>query len=113
MVAIHHGAMQRDGRYWSDPDKFIPKRFYVADDDKESSMVTVDMGNMKVFGGGATMCKGRAFAEREVLAFAAAIIATWDIETRDGKWIHPGRRVASAAVMPKNDVRVRMRRRAH
>lgn len=54
---------------------------------------------------------GRSFAEREVIAFAAAILATWEIEPVDGKWIYPGAKLGSGTVNPVKDVRVRMRRR--
>ena len=54
---------------------------------------------------------GRNFAEREVLAFAAAILAAWDMEPVEGKWVHPGAKQASGTVSPVRDVRVRMMRR--
>lgn len=126
-VCIPHSLHQMDGKYFKNPKKFDPRRFFVTDD-KNSSETSVEMGTMSVFGGGITMCKGesfhqltnmtdlsqkgRNFAEREILAFTAAIISVWDIEPASGEWKHPGSKTASGAVNPIKDVRVRMKRRA-
>lgn len=55
---------------------------------------------------------GRHFAEREVLAFSAAILVMWDIDPAEGTWAHPGSKPGSGTVSPIRDVRVRMKRRA-
>jgi hypothetical protein len=78
--------------------------------------VKVEYKTMLPWGGGASMCKGRKFAESEVLIFVAAILTCWDIECIDesGKpkaWGHPGHKGGSGAVVPATDVRVRLRRR--
>ncbi len=127
-ICIPHGAHQMDGRYWKDPKRFNPRRFFVSadshsdtkgendGDEKErpsAGKTVVDMGTMKVFGGGATMCKGRNFAEREVLSCVAAVLTSWDIEPADGtgRWSDPGRIWGSGTLVPRRDVRVRMKRR--
>ena len=68
---------------------------------------------MKVWGGGKTLCKGRAFAEREVVIFAAAIVMAWEIEPIEngGQWVHPGRNNGGSANVPKKGIKVRMWRR--
>lgn len=93
---------------------------------KMKSKTQTDMGKIRVdyktmhpWGGGSTVCKGKRFAEGEVLTFVAAIIANWDIERIDlkGKKIpdwgsHPGHKTGTGAVVPASDVLVRIRRRA-
>jgi len=114
LLCIPHGAHQSDDRYWRDPHRFDPRRFWVKDtDEKEAGEIKVDYGTMKVWGGGKQMCKGKTFAEREVVLFVAAIVMCWEIEpvSNGGKWVHPGRIPGAGAVQPKHDVRVRMWRR--
>ena len=86
-VCIPHSVHQNDKRYFPNPEIFDLKRFLV-EDEKDSQKVIADMGTMNPFGGGSSMCKGRTFAEREVLAFAAGILAIWDLEPLDGAWKH-------------------------
>jgi Cytochrome P450 len=127
-ICIPHGVHQMDERYWKDPKTFNPRRFFVDNnnnanenigDEKEQqterektkSTTTVDMGTMRVFGGGSTMCKGRNFAEREVLAFVAGVLTVWDIQPVEGKWRDLGGVVGAGMLVPKRDVRVRLKRR--
>ena len=127
-ICIPHGVHQMDGRYWKEPKRFNPRRFFVSvdthsdkkdenDDDKKEGLsaekTAVDVGTMKAFGGGATMCKGRNFAEREVLTCVAAVLTSWDVEPADGtgRWTDPGRVLGAGTFTPRRDVRVRMRRR--
>jgi cytochrome P450 len=108
-ICIPYGVHSMDSRYWKDPQQFNPRRFFVVDDEEKKTKV--DVGSMRVFGGGATMCKGRNFAEREVLIVVAAVLTGWDVEPVGGKWTDPGRVGGSGAFLPKRDIRVRMRRR--
>ncbi|KIX09716.1 uncharacterized protein Z518_00797 [Rhinocladiella mackenziei CBS 650.93] len=114
-VCIPHGVHQSDEKYFRDPGRFDPRRFWAKDEKEktEGADVRVEYGTMKVWGGGKQMCKGKTFAEREVVLFAAAIIMQWDIVpvSDDGKWVHPGRKVGAGASNPKKDVRVRLMRR--
>ncbi|OCT52383.1 cytochrome P450 monooxygenase [Cladophialophora carrionii] len=127
LICIPHGVHQSDEKYFRDPDRFDPRRFWAKESQatekgenghvngaaEEEAEVRVEYKTMKVWGGGKQMCKGKTFAEREVVLFGAAIIMQWDIEPVDngGKWVHPGRIVGAGAMNPKRDVRVRMRRR--
>ena len=123
-IFIPHVVHQYDEQYFPNPKSFEPRRFWNQSDSKVDiyklkptdtayADIKVDYKTMKVWGGGKTMCKGKAFAEREVLAFAAAVIMQWDMEpvSNGGKWIHPGRRVATATTSPAKNVRVRLSRR--
>ena len=58
------------------------------------------------------MCKGRAFAQKEALIFAAAFISMWDMEpTGGGPWKMPRQKSATAVYATKDDVRVWVSRR--
>ncbi|KAJ9617198.1 hypothetical protein H2200_000919 [Cladophialophora chaetospira] len=124
-ICIPHGVHQSDEKYFRDPERFDPRRFWAKeshDDGAENghanghavgdAEVKVEYKTMKVWGGGKQMCKGKTFAEREVVLFVAAIVMQWDIvPANGGKWVHPGRKIGAGAVNPKQDVRVRMKRR--
>jgi hypothetical protein len=126
LICIPHMVHQTDEKYFRDPERFDARRFWAADGHASekgenghanghvaAEDVKVEYKTMKVWGGGKQMCKGKTFAEREVVLFAAAIIMQWDMTPVDngGKWVHPGRKLGAGAVNPKKDMRVRMRRR--
>jgi hypothetical protein len=131
-IVLPHGTHQMDERYFPNPESFDARRFWTEkgqksqkgdqlfeENDTEAEAkerVKVEYKTMLPWGGGASMCKGRKFAESEVLIFVAAVITCWDIEYIDesGKpkpWKHPGHKGGSGAVVPATDVRVRLRRR--
>ena len=131
LLCIPHGVHQNDERYFRDPERFEPRRFWskpnqpadgttagdkklpeAASDDSNAD-VRVEYGTMKVWGGGKQMCKGKTFAEKEVVVFAAAIIMQWDMVpvSHGGKWVHPGRKATAGSHIPKTEVKVRMWRR--
>lgn len=72
-VAIPTGAHHTDPRAFPDPQKWIPDRF-----------LSEDAPQIRPFGGGTTMCKGRLFAEREVLMIVAALVNMYDFEAAPG-----------------------------
>lgn len=123
MICIPGKVHQDSPTYFPDPEKFDVKRFWASskegeEEEKEKEEVTLDYQRMRIWGGGSTMCKGRKFAEREVLIFVASIIMCWDIEPvdksnvlSDGRWKHPGRKLVSGAGVPVKNIRVKMSRR--
>lgn len=113
LILVPHALHQDDVRYWPEPEKFEPRRFWVENEKREGpGRPSVEYKTMKVWGGGASMCKGRGFAEAEVIVFAAAIFAMWDIEPVDGVWKNPGHASSGGTAKRKKDIRVRLRRRA-
>lgn len=69
-------------------------------------------GGLTPWGGGLPMCKGRIFAEREVLLIVASVLALWDFEpVAEGGWRVPGMIKGTGVNMPKGDLRARVRRR--
>lgn len=117
-VCIPHGMHHHDALYYPDPNKFDPRRFLVEDDTQagqekkksnSSRGLTANMSAIRPFGGGSTACKGRLFAERELLAFVAGLLSMWDIQPADGKsWKIPGRTPASAVALPDKEIRVKL-----
>ncbi|KAE8384418.1 RNA12 protein-domain-containing protein [Aspergillus alliaceus] len=106
-VILHHGVLQNDSRYFSNPDQFDPLRFIITD--PVTGKKNANMHTINPFGGGMSGCKGRAFAERQLLAFAAAMICMWDIEPMESSQIAiPRHRQSSGAYLPEKDIRVRI-----
>lgn len=105
------GKMHMDRRVWPAPDKFDPGRFVVRDDDSPKK-VRADLLHLNPFGGGASMCKGRLYADREVPFFVAAFLTVWEFRLEEGfrkpELVYWGSGTAS----PKTPVRVRISRRA-
>ena len=119
-VNIPHAVHQLDPRFFEDPTVFKPGRFLVRKEKEGEKQqqrqaqqeMTAQIGTLKPWGGGASMCKGRMFAEREVLAFVAGILVMWDMEPVTPRgWVVPGHRKTTGVAVPSTDMRVRLRRR--
>ncbi|KUJ18102.1 cytochrome P450 [Mollisia scopiformis] len=109
-LIIPEATLQTDPRLWKDPSVFWPER-YLVPDEKDPQKTKVDSLHLFAFGGGPSVCKGRIFAEREVLIFVAALISVWDF-TPVGKWTIPKSSYnGTGSANPKSDLRVRMSRR--
>lgn len=58
------------------------------------------------------MCKGRAFAFKEIMIFAAAIISMWEIDpVNGGEWKMPKHRKATAVYATSDSTRVWIKQR--
>ncbi|KAI9891293.1 MAG: hypothetical protein M1814_002806 [Vezdaea aestivalis] len=113
LIDVPHNLQHLDPKFFDDPEDFIPDRFVVTD--PETGDITVKAGNVKTFGGGSSICKGRFLAEREALGLTAAILSLWDIEPAKGDWKTPGNLWATGILRPSEPCRVRIskRRMAH
>lgn len=103
----------RDPALYKDPEAFQPDRF--IETDAETKARTARYGPLRPWGNGPGMCKGRTFAEKEILGLGAAVISLWDMRPAGGQgtpWEIPGMRPGTGAVLPDRDVRVVVRRRA-
>ena len=110
-LVIPHATMQMDPRLWENPLSFDPERFLIADE-KDSQKLRADMRHLNAFGGGHTVCKGRFFAEREVMIFVAGILSIWDFEPVGRGWEDPGKYYnGTGSANPKRNVRVRVSKR--
>jgi cytochrome P450 len=94
IVQISGGIIHGDSRIWgSDVDAFNPQRF--ADlrknpsraKERSSGQATkpqIHPAAFRAFGGGTTLCPGRHFATKEIMALVASIILRFDISSCDG-----------------------------
>jgi cytochrome P450 len=109
-VTVPHDIHMRDPKYFEEPEKFIPERFLVKNED---GTLGVEIGTIRPYGGGPSMCQGRIFAERECLSLVAGVLAFWDIEPADpaARWKIPAQIKATAVSLPAHETRVRIKRR--
>lgn len=107
-ILVPHGVLHTDPQHFSNPTQFDPLRFIQTDPDTGKLRATRE--TISPFGAGVSACKGRVFAEREILTYTAAIISLWDVQPAGGGsvWKIPGHKQSSAAFLPKKDVRVRL-----
>lgn len=70
-----------------DPDRFDPKRFLSADLGGSGQNPAT---GIRPFGGGASYCPGRVFAERQIMGFVAMLLSRFDLALHDdGSWEIP------------------------
>lgn len=111
-----------DPAYWPDPDIFEPRRHIVQADEKSnnegvedtgtSGQRRAEFGTLRPFGGGRSLCPGRSYAEKEVLAGVSAILLLWNIEPVDKRgWRIPRHVQSTGVAAPGENVRVRITRR--
>lgn len=109
-VSVPYSATWRDPSVYKDPDQFDPERF--LEQDPESGELVARHGKLRPWGFGPGICKGRTFAEKQILALGTAIVSVWDISPADGTWEVPAMVPGTGAKKPLNDVRVVISRRA-
>lgn len=109
-ATLPHDLHMRDATYFKDALKFYPERFLVENED---GSLSTEMGTIRPYGGGYSMCKGRVYAEKECLSLVAGVLAFWEIEPADKKvgWVIPEQIKTSAVSRPVHDTRVRIKRR--
>ena len=108
-VSAPHSTNLRDSSIYANPDEFVPDRFLKTD--PESGRMSASYGNLKPWGSGAAICKGRTFAEKEIMAVGAAIISLWDISPAGGSWELPSMVPGTGVKKPVADMRVLISRR--
>lgn len=69
-----------------EPDKFVAQRFL---DKRLGGLGENFSKTVKPFGGGVSFCPGRVFAEKQILAFIAALIANYDLRVVTSTWKTP------------------------
>ncbi|KAL4245440.1 cytochrome P450 family protein [Abortiporus biennis] len=88
MIIPNIWGMSQDIKYYPEPDKFNPDRFFNLDKDTRESIDP----NEFVFGFGRRTCPGRDLADSSIFLACANLIATMDIskaKDRDGNSIMP------------------------
>ncbi|TKA59830.1 hypothetical protein B0A49_07399 [Cryomyces minteri] len=105
---VAHDLHNTDPSCFRKPDEWMPCRHVVVANDQGDERA--EFGIIRAYGGGRSMCKGRVFAEKECLVFAAGILALWEFEPVGQKgWHIPAHRRATAVAAPKGDVRFHVR----
>ncbi|EGO54796.1 hypothetical protein NEUTE1DRAFT_49031, partial [Neurospora tetrasperma FGSC 2508] len=109
-LSVPHSFSQRDPSLYPDPDKFVPDRFLEMD--PASGKLVAKYGKLRPWGAGASMCRGRVFAEKELMAIGAALVMLWDITPAGGgEWTVPEMVGGPGPAKPKEEVRVVIQRR--
>ncbi|THW10696.1 cytochrome P450 [Aureobasidium pullulans] len=104
---IAHSIHHTDPAYFDDPQTWRADRHIKREE--EDGEVSVNMGTIR---GGHSMCKGRAFAQKEALVFTAAFISMWDMEpVGGGAWKLPRFKPATGVYTTNDDIRVSVSRR--
>ncbi|KAG6005351.1 hypothetical protein E4U21_000202 [Claviceps maximensis] len=114
MAHMAHELHQFDAEYFPNPKEWHHDRFLKETQDENGcKLQTVDMGTLRPFGGGPSMCKGRAFAMRELLLYASFIISFYDIIPPEGKsWEEPMTCKRAASRYPVKPVKVWIKKRS-
>ncbi|KAJ0109701.1 hypothetical protein J7T55_014263 [Diaporthe amygdali] len=114
-----HGAHELNHM---NPDSFEePKEWYIerhikwdtSNEKGEKRPIGADMGVVRPYGGGVSMCKGRQFAIKEILVFSAAILSIYDMEpVGGGPWKLPKQGNGVGTKRPTSSTRVWIKARA-
>jgi hypothetical protein len=109
-VSAPHALINQDPTVFAHPEEFDPDRFLEIDPD--SGKLTARYGRLRPWGTGVSMCKGRTFAEKEIVSLGAAIICLWDIAPASGTWELPDMIPGTGVKSPVKDIRVVITRRS-
>ena len=99
-VLMSQYILQRDPRFWEDPDKFIPKRWQTQSI-KEAGQKNIYFP----FGGGIRRCIGESFAWAEAILLVATIARKWKLR------LDPAQKVAAKPLItlrPKFGMRMKI-----
>ncbi|KAJ4854474.1 cytochrome p450 domain-containing protein [Trichoderma breve] len=108
-LSAPHALLQSDPSIFPEPDKFIPDRF--IETDKETGARVARYGKLKPWGSGSGVCKGRTFAEKEVMGIVACFITLWDMDNAEGSWKLPSMIPGTGVKRPQKAIRVVIKRR--
>lgn len=119
------GLMHSDPEVWGpDVDSFNPRRFLgsqfghkATGENVQGKAPQVHAAAFRGFGGGASMCPGRYFAQMELVSLAAVIVSGWDLLPPEGQeqvgW-NPAKdekKFTLAVTKPIGDINVRFQKR--
>ncbi|KAK3117311.1 hypothetical protein LTR53_001428 [Teratosphaeriaceae sp. CCFEE 6253] len=109
-VHIAHDLHSTDPKHFDEPMTWRADRHIKYDEDDKRGVA--DMGSIRPYGGGSSMCKGRAVALKQSIMFTAAIVSMWDIEAAGGgPWKMPRHQKATGVYNTRDDTRVWVKRR--
>src|ERR1700691_5153966 len=99
LVAVNTYALQRDERFFADPERFDPERFAKGWEERIPRYAYLP------FGGGPRVCIGNGFAMMEARLIVATMAQQWQLLLEPGQEIVP---VQLVTVRPKNGIRMRL-----
>ena len=102
LVAVNTYAMQRDERFFADPERFDPERFAKGWEERIPRYAYLP------FGGGPRVCIGNGFAIMEARLVLATVAQRYRLSLEPGQDIKP---VQLVTLRPNGPVRMRLRRR--
>ncbi|MBC7894473.1 MAG: cytochrome P450 [Cytophagaceae bacterium] len=104
LVVTSQWVIQRDPRWWPDPDRFDPERWRPE--------LAVDRPKFAYFpfGGGARMCIGEHFAWMEGILVLATIARQWHFDVRPGTTVTPH---ATITLRPRGGAPMTVHRRTN
>ncbi|PNS15444.1 hypothetical protein CAC42_703 [Sphaceloma murrayae] len=110
---VAHELHHKNGDYYDEPDVWRVGRHIKYENGKagEPAVAKADIGTVRAYGGGHSMCKGRQFALKEVLMFTATIFSFYDMEPVSGDWKIPKPAKTPGTNGVKGGTMVRIRRR--
>jgi cytochrome P450 len=99
MVFFSQYIVQRDPRWFPEPDRFLPERFAASEKRNRPRFAYFP------FGGGGRQCIGESFAWMEAMLALATLAQRWRVQLADGQRIELQPKIT---LRPKNGIRVRM-----
>ncbi|KAL4958639.1 cytochrome P450 [Aspergillus stella-maris] len=111
-ISAPQSLINHDASIFENPSQFNPERF--LETDSATGEMVARYGRLRPWGVGVAMCKGRTFAEKEIVACGAAILRLWNIEPvetgEDGDWKIPSMVPGTGVKRPVRDIRVAIQR---
>ncbi|EMC97078.1 hypothetical protein BAUCODRAFT_121589 [Baudoinia panamericana UAMH 10762] len=105
-----HNLHNTDPAYFDEPMTWRADRHVQYEDGSKRGVA--EMGSVRPYGGGSSMCKGRSFAFKECMMFTAAIVAMWDMDPAGGgAWNIPRHKKATGVYATSDETRVCIKQR--
>lgn len=112
-VIMPHTLDYKNPRYFTAPEEYRPRRFLESEGHEfglSGAEIAARVETAWPFNHADSAYEGQGFFEKTVLASTAAILATWDIQTADGRgWKVPKKATSFAVYEPNSDVSVKMK----
>jgi cytochrome P450 len=102
MVVVNSYALQRDARFFDDPERFDPERFAPGWEERIPRYAYLP------FGGGPRVCIGNGFAMMEARLILTTIAQRWQFLLEPGQQVVP---IQLVTLRPKSGIRMKLRRR--
>jgi cytochrome P450 len=103
LLSVNTYALQRDARFYDDPERFDPDRFSAGWEERIPRYAYLP------FGGGARICIGNAFAMMEARLILAIVAQRFRLVLEPGQHVKP---MQVITVKPRGPVRMRVEKRA-